>query len=139
MPKKHLKSEDNRAVCNWPWSNEASNFVIIEKGEIEFWLTTELHKATCKNCIKKYKKTGSLNAGGQKTIDNGWIIKVKTKVPTLGKLNEWYVIKKHKDKPSFSGGSSITQAKMYKTEKIALDIVEKINIFDSFDIEIIKV
>ncbi|MEY8213800.1 MAG: hypothetical protein RPR97_04855 [Colwellia sp.] len=139
MPKVHLKSEDDKAVCNWPWSNEAANFRIIQKDEIEDWLTTNLLKATCRNCINKYTKTGSLNADNQKTNDNGWLIKVKPKVPTKGSFNELYVVKKHKGMPSFSGSNSIKQAKMYKSEKIALDIADKINILNSFDIEIIKI
>jgi len=139
MPKVHLKSENDKAVCNWPWSNEAANFMIIEKDEIEAWLTTDLLKATCRNCINKYTKTGSLNADNQKTNDNGWLIKVKLKVPKKSYLDELYVVKKHKDKPSFDGCNSITQAKMYKIEKIALGIANAINILDSFDIEIIKV
>lgn len=139
MPKVHLKSVDDRAVCNWPWSNEAANFMIIEKDEIEDWLTTDLLKATCRDCINKYTKTGSLNADNQKANDNGWLIKVKPKAPENGHFDELYVVKKHKDKPSFSGCNLITQAKMYKSEKIALDIADKINILNSFDIEIIKV
>ncbi|MBU2871368.1 hypothetical protein [Colwellia sp. E2M01] len=139
MPKVHLKSGNDKAVCNWPWGNEAANFMVIEKGEIECWLTTDLLKATCRNCINKYIKTGSLNADSQKTNDNGWLIKVKPKLPNSSGFDELYVVKKHKDKPSFSGCNSVTQAKIYKSEKTASDIADKINILDSFDIEIIKV
>ncbi len=53
MPKEHLKLEDNRAVCGWPWNNQSANYVVIAKNEIDAWLRDDIDEVTCKNCIKK--------------------------------------------------------------------------------------
>ena len=136
MPKIHLKSNETTAVCNWPWNNEAANFEIIEKYEIDCWLTEALTSVTCKNCINTFKKTGSLEPIGKGT--SGWAVKASRITADIKGFNTFYVISMKKD-GSIKVGSSIEMAKLYKTEKHALKVFNKINEGEALKAEIIKI
>lgn len=136
MPKIHLQSNETTAVCNWPWNDEAANFEIIEKFEIDCWLTEKLTEVTCSKCRKQFEKTGRLEP--IEIVTTGWAVKASRVTPDIKGFNTFYVISMKKD-GTLKVGSTIDMAKLYKTENNALKVCNKINEGEALKAEIIQV
>ena len=122
MPKLHLQSENNKALCGWPWINSEQNRDIINDSSINDWLVTSLKQVKCSKCIKKYIKTGCRNESGIKSDEQAWIIKLADK-KTIFYLKEFST---NSQNFHFSTTSELTGSKIYYEVSDALKIIESL-------------